>query len=66
MLFETAAGYAIFKARPATVVVKRSRVSNIILFLDFLLSVQLLDEEKLQSIDGLYRQFEDAESASKL
>ena len=26
VLFETAAGYAIFKARPATVVVKRSRV----------------------------------------
>ena len=60
MLFETAAGYAIFK-------VSRSLYARMCsCYVKTVLITQLLDEGKLQSADDLYRQFENAETATKL
>ena len=40
--------------------------SGLHFFPSLLASAQLLDEGKLQRVDDLYKQFESAESASKL
>lgn len=56
MLFETAAGFAVFKVTPVLVLIT----------LELYNSEQLLDEKKLQQVDDLYQEFESPERASKM
>ena len=61
VLFETAAGYAIFKVEALSLGVQLLASPE-----PSSSPSQLLDEGKLQQVDDLYRQFETADSANKL
>lgn len=66
VLFETPAGFAIFKV-PGNAYFAATQVSfaqwQIFVFCGLF---QLMDEKKLQKVDDLYRSFETPEDASKV
>lgn len=62
VLFETPAGYAVFKVSLYSEALSLSLTTTPCP----LSTLQLLDEKKLQKVDDLYKEFETPEKASKV
>ena len=65
VLFETAAGFAIFKVNFPQLIFHFGR-PKLNLAVSSAYPVQLLDEKKLRKVDDLYKSFETPEGASKV